>query len=103
MLVVSIDIKRSSATKYKHVRKTDDICVTAFKDSLLLVNWETITNEEDVNVTYAYFVDIFVSLYNKNCPLKETCIDDNNRHIKPWFTKGLCNACKKTIFTKSFC
>ena len=94
------DIKRSSAPKYKHVRKTDDICVNAFKDSLLLVNWETITNEKDVNVAYAYFVDTFASLYNKNCPFKEMCIDDNNCPVKPWFTKGLHNACKKKNLKK---
>ena len=77
------DIKRSSATKYKYVRKTDDICVNAFEDNFLLVNWEIITNEEGVNVAFAYFVDTFVSLYN-NCPIKETCINDNNRPVKPW-------------------
>ena len=84
------------------LQKNDDICVNAFKVSLLLVNWEPITNEEDVNVAYAYFVDTCVSLNNKNCPLKETCIDDNNSPVKPWLTKGLRNAFKKKIFLKMF-
>ena len=81
------------------LEKTDDICVNACKVSLLLVNWEPIMKktEEDVNVAYAYFVDTFVSLYNKNCPLKETCIDDNNRPVTPWFTKGLV---RRKIFLK---
>ena len=35
------------------------------------------------------------SSYEKCCPVKKVRVDENNGCIKPWFTKGLRNACRK--------
>ena len=33
--------------------------------------------------------------YDKHCPVKKNCSKVNGNKIKPWFTSGLRNACKK--------
>lgn len=50
-------------------------------------------DECDVNTAYNYFLETFVRLYNKNCPIKRyRNKEDSNA---PWITRGLRNACKK--------
>ena len=66
------------------------------KDDLLSSNWDNVTNEENVNVAYSHFIERFQSSYEKCCPVKKVRVDEDNGCIKPWFTKGLCNACRKT-------
>ena len=65
-------------------------------------NWEHVCNENKINSAYDKFIKTFISLYDKNCPLKRICIDKNrNRH--QWFTNGLRNAChKKNKLYKDF-
>ena len=49
----------------------------------------------DVNIAYDNFIKTFVNLYDKHCPVKKICSNVNGNKIKPWFTTGLRNACKK--------
>ena len=59
------------------------------------VNLDNVTNEDDVNVAYNHVIEIFQASYEKCCPVKKVRVDVNNGCIKPWFTKGLRNACRK--------
>ena len=46
-------------------------------------------------MAYSHFIERFQSSYEKCCPVKKVRVDENNGCIKPWFTKGLRNACRK--------
>ena len=47
------------------------------------------------------FLDTFIKLYNKHCPLKRVKNKNLNTNNKPWFTNGLRNAClKKNLLYK---
>lgn len=78
--------------RYRRVRTEETI--NAFKSDLLAQNWENVYNESDIDGAYEGFLEIFISLYDKNCPVKQyhKKLKDKNQ---PWFTKGLQNACKK--------
>ncbi len=74
-------------------------CVTEegilkFKSQLFNVNWDEVLNENDVNVAYTNFVQIFLRLFDGCCPIKPLKYSKFNCD-KPWITNGLKNACKK--------
>ena len=72
--------------------------IDALKNELLLQNWDDVMGSTDVNMA------TFVNLYDKHCPVKKICSNLNGNKIKPWFTTGLRNACKKKItYTGCFC
>ena len=77
---------------YRRLR-TDET-MNALKKDLLAQSWDAVYNETDVNNAYETFLRIFMSLYDKNCPIKQY----SRKHKytdRPWITKGLQNACKK--------
>ena len=69
----------------------------AFIKDLEKCNWDEIVTEEDVNITYNKFINLFTNLYNSNCPVSNCTHDTvkNKRPDKPWMTNSLKNACKK--------
>ena len=89
------DINRISNQKYTLIRQTDKNCIDALKNELLLQNWNDVMGSTDVNIAYDNFIKTFVNLYDKHCPVKKICSNVNGNKIKPWFTTGLRNACKK--------
>ena len=72
---------------YRYIREVNgDTC--AFKKDLLEQHWEHVCNENEINSAYDKFIKIFMFLYDKNCPVKKICINENrDRH--QWFTYGL--------------
>ena len=89
------DINRISNQRYTLIRQTDKNCIDALKNELLLQNWDDVTGSTDVNIAYDNFIKTSVNLYDKHCPVKKICSKVNGNKIKPWFTSGLRNACKK--------
>ena len=57
-------------------------------------DWTSLLISDDVNVCYDTFINHFTTLYNNHCPVKQIKITKRKLY-KPWFTKGLQNACKK--------
>ena len=89
------DINRISNQKHTLIRQTDKSCIDALKKELVLQNWDDVMGSTDVNIAYDNFINTFVNLYDKHCPVKKICSNINGNKIKPWFTTGLRNACKK--------
>ena len=56
---------------------------------------------ENINTVYNDFVNTFTDLDNIHSPIKKVHIKNNNEY-KPWFTKGLANACKKKNIYKKY-
>ena len=95
-VICNREIKRNNVKTVKYIRSTNNECITALKQDLLLQNWSCVYDGSDVNESYDKFLNIFNDLYNKNCPVKRKVFHNNvNKDMKPWFTKGLVNATKK--------
>ena len=55
---------------YRHIREVNDDTINAFKNDLIEQNWEHVCNENEINSAYDKFIKTFISLYDKNCPVK---------------------------------
>lgn len=67
--------------------------IMALKKELINYDWQRVY-VEDVNDSYNAFLDIFLTLYNTHCPVKEFR-RNITKNRKPWVTKGLEKACTK--------
>ena len=84
--------KECKEVVYKRVRTEE--ALSMFRRDLLNYNWKDVYDEVNADIAYNLFLNIFLSLYDKNCPLKQ-CNMKNKYSESPWITKGLQNACKK--------
>lgn len=73
--------------------KTEET-VNALNNSLLQQDWSAVYNEADVDSAYNTFLDMFLSSYDKHCPVNEYSMR-TKCNKSPWLTKGIINACKK--------
>ena len=80
-------------------RVINDVTKKAFLKDLEKCNWDEILAEEDVNITYNKFVNLFTNVFNTNCPVNISKLTQGKRKYKrpdkPWMTTGFKNACKK--------
>ena len=76
-------INRHVIIRSKLVRKIDKDSTESFKGDLLLVNWDSVMDETDVDKSHDKFIDIFTNLYDKNCPLKKINVSKGNIENKP--------------------
>jgi hypothetical protein len=60
-----------------------------FKNSLSSLGWETILEEDDPQLSFNNFSDVFHNLYNLYCPIKEIKFNKNFHAKEPWMTRGL--------------
>ena len=95
--------KRLNSLKYKTIRKSSKESVDAFIEDLNRQTWHNTYKSDDANIAYDNFLDTFIKLYNKHCPLKRVINKNLNTNNKPWFTNGLRNAClKNNLLYKEF-
>ena len=83
-------------TQYTRVINKDTI--TLLTQELSLQSWDDILNLYDVNQAYDLFLNKFMGLFNKHCPIKRIS-RKSNIYKKLWFNKGLKRVCAK----KSIC
>ena len=88
--------------QYKYIRNVNSHTAELFTSALKSQDWNIVYNCENVNLAYTKFINIFTELYNKFCPLKKI-VSKGYDFGKPWFHKGLRNACtKKNWLYKNF-
>lgn len=75
-------------------RLRTDYTLNKLKNDLLAQDWKHVYEEGDVDLAYSLFLNTFLTLYYKNCPIQQSEIT-SKRPYKPWVTRGLMNACKK--------
>ena len=92
--VKSCSFERQPRSKFINIRKNDEEAIKSFKSALEQTDWTSLLISDDVNVCYDTFINHFTTLYNNHCPVKQIKITKRKLY-KPWFTKGLQNACKK--------
>ena len=80
-------------------RVINDVTKKGIIKDLENLYWDEILAEEDVNIIYNKFVNLFTNLFNPNCPVNTSNITQGKRKTKrpdkPWMTTCLKNACKK--------
>ena len=84
--------KDENIITYKRLRTEE--ALDALNNELLAQDWNNVYDTDNVNAAYDNFLNTFLLLYERNCPLQK-CRKDPKRTDKPWITKGLSNACKK--------
>lgn len=77
-----------------HRRLRSDAALNALDSELQSQDWKNVYEEESADLAYDHFLETFLQLYERNCPLNK--FRKNPKTIdKPWITTGLSNACKK--------
>ena len=82
--------------KNKLIRQLKPNNIKGFKNSLSLVNWDYINNEDNPETSYSNFINKTTELLNTHCPLKSTKISNRKSVRKPWITTSIL----KSIRTK---
>ena len=75
------------------VRMKSPEAIKALKADLSNHDWQEVF-VENTNEAYDAFLDTFLTLYDRHCPLREYRQNTKKRE-KLWLTKGLIKACKK--------
>lgn len=86
--------KMENSTQMLYKREKNEQSINGLIFSLSIQDWSPVYNEVDVDKSYDTFLDIFMSLYDEHCPVKEL-LKKSKRNKSPWLTKGIINACKK--------
>ena len=77
---------------YKRTKNEETI--NALNNSLSHPDWSAVYSESYVDRAYEKFLQIFMLLYNKHCPVQQY-VEEKKQVKSPWLTKGVINACKK--------
>ena len=77
----------------KKKRKISDSNVNRLLTKLQSKVWDELFSYDDVNKSYEFFLNEFVSILNEYCPIKK--VSKKIKWRKPWFSNGIINACRK--------
>ncbi len=83
-----------SSKIYMQRRLRTDDTLNTFRNDRLVQDWRNVYEKEDVDSAYNLFLNTFLTLYHKNCPIQQPK-KTSKRPDNPWFAGGLLNACKK--------
>ncbi len=85
-----LNLPEKIQTHYSGRVKTPET-IAALKTGLANHDWQQVY-VEDTNDAYNAFLDTFLTLYDRYCPVKT---QNSKKRRKSWITKGLEKACKK--------
>ena len=99
--IVKRDVNEHSNKCIRHLSEEN---INALKCNLMQNSWHTVIGSENANIAYDNFLHDFTQMYNKHCPVSTVRPKVLTISFKkPWFTKGLRNACiKKNHLYKAF-
>ena len=69
--------------------------IQSFNDKLANTQWDTVLGEDGVENLYEKFITKYQYLYNESFPIRVFKVAHKDKKLKPWFTKGLINSCRK--------
>ena len=88
------DPKNKHKTKYKQVRQLKPNNINGFKNSLSIVNWNFVLDDNDPNNSYSNFLQKTTNLLDIHCPIKTIKISNRKTPRKPRITFGLLKSIK---------
>jgi len=77
------------AKKAVYSRDFSEPNLLKFEQSLHSIRWGFVLEEEDPQIAYNLFSDLFFNLYNLHFPLREIKFNKNLHKKEPWMSKGL--------------
>jgi len=92
-LLNEIRVPKKSGKRYVFKRKINNETIANLNRNLSEESWSNIYGCSDVNKAYGEFINTFNRHYHNCCPI--TKYRTSHKNEKPWFTKGLKNACRK--------
>ena len=81
-------IKKPKKTTFRHI---SDSNLENFRLALSNETWAEVFNQEELQVSYDKFYEIFFRLFNLNFPLKKTRTSIKSTPLNPWFSSKLRN------------
>ena len=81
--------KQSYRPKFIETRNFLDSNIQNFKTNIKSINWEPLIHNNDVQSSYDYFSETFISLYELYFPLTKKRFNPKYHRADPWFTNGL--------------
>ena len=95
--------KPAKRPQYFEKRFLEEANIDNLNHELSLQDWEEVLNTEDVDLAYAKFFSVFISLYNSCCPKEK--IRNNRRTMpqSPWMNQHLllCNRFRDKLYRKA--
>jgi len=83
-----------STDKVIYRREINPTSIKNFKNLLMEMNWELVSESNDVNGAYDLFLDFFTKQYDKAFPVKSIKIKTKSL-LSPWMTRGLLKSSRK--------
>ena len=77
-------IRRNTKMDTQYTRVINKDTINLLTQEISLQSWDDILNLYDVNQAYDLFLNKFMGLFNKHCPIKRISRKSNN-YKKPWF------------------
>ena len=92
---LDLEIPKSSTKKFIYKRINSNENISKLKQKLSDVNWQEKLDNNDVNVDYDKFIEMFDVLYDECIPLKKCTTNRKKDPLSPWITKGLLKSINK--------
>ncbi|XP_065675902.1 uncharacterized protein LOC136092111 [Hydra vulgaris] len=94
LIIISATLENKIKTKTVYIRKINNESIATFRDLLHEVNWELLTDCNDVNDGYNFFIRMFTRQYEKAFPKIKKIVNSKNL-LSPWMTRGLIKSSKR--------
>lgn len=81
--------KKMSRPTHKMIRSFSENNINNFNNILSQSDFASVTNQNNVNLAYNSFIDIYKAAYDRAFPLKEVKLIKKYQKLTPWTTRGL--------------
>ena len=94
---ISINIRptRDRNPKYITYRKQDSTSLNKFRNALLNIDWSSVTDENNPDIAYEKFTDIFIKIMNEHLPVVKRRFNKYKHKKEPWITPGILKSLKR--------
>jgi hypothetical protein len=96
ILTINISAQRHFS-RPKFLRRMDKFTIPDFVTKLSNESWEGVFNNDDVNLMFNYFLNIYLKIFHSNFPLVRAKTRNHNNNLKTLGIKTLCKR-KRELF-----
>ena len=88
------EVKRNKSKTFVYKRNIEEKSIKMFYNKLRQENWNSVVNDDDVNIAYDNVMKLFLTHYDECCPILKIYFNNKNKS-KLCMTTSLKNAYKK--------
>ena len=94
LIIIEIEIEINQLKQ--HIETIKIFTWTPLKQTYIQgIDWIFATHNDNVNLGFEAFLQLFNTTLDKNAPIKEFTKIEEKDKLKPWVTKGIKNVCPK--------